>query len=329
MSEPSSWRDLLSQITSNPTERERLANEIGVRPITLSRWASGESIPRPQNVRQLLYALPQQYRATFLELLGEEHFALSSSLPDDSSSELAYDFVKQVLDARATTPDGLRFWTISHQVLRHALRQLDSERIGMAITVVRCMPPSHEGKIRSLRESVGLGTPPWEEDLEHRAMFLGTESVAGHVVASGHSEAVQDLAHTILIPAYQSEYEVSAMASPILYANRVAGCLLFSSTQLNYFLPQARQSLILGYTRTIALAFEPEEFYLPERIELRMMPPHHVQRRLFAGFQQRVHTITRDAFNTERPLTYPQAEQVAWQQIEEELIRMATNVTRD
>ena len=51
-------------------------------------------------------------------------------------------------------------------------KQLDPERIGMSISVVRCMPPKN-GKIRSLRESEGLGTPPWGGDLEERALLLG------------------------------------------------------------------------------------------------------------------------------------------------------------
>lgn len=329
MLESSSWRGLLGQIISNPTERERLANEIGVRSITLIRWINGDSMPRQQNVRHLLYALPEQYRTPFLELWKGEQPVLTASAQDSSPSELPYDFTMQVLDARATTTDALRFWTISRLVLQQALRQLDPERIGMAITVVRCMPPSREGKIRSLREGMGLGTPPWEDDLEKKAIFLGVESLAGHVVRIGHMEAIQDLKEATLLPAYQTEHEVSALASPILYANRVAGCLLFSSTQHNYFLSQARQALISGYTRLLALAFEPEEFYPLSLIELRLMPPIQVQRELFAEFQQRVYTVVRESYNMQRSLTYQEAEQVAWQQIEEELISMSLNGTGD
>ena len=329
MLESSSWRELLGQIISNPTERDRLAGEIGVRSITLTRWVNGESMPRPQNIRQLLYALPQQFRVLFLELWDGEQPGFSASLSDSSTSELAYDFIMQVLDARATTPDTLRFWTISRLVLQHALRQLDPERIGMAITVVRCMPPSRERKIRSLREGMGMGTPTWEGDLEHRAMFLGAESLAGHVVMAGRMEAIQDLNEATLLPAYQMEHEVSAMASPILYANRIGGCLLFSSTQRDYFLSQTRQALVLGYTRFIALAFEREEYYQPNLIDLRLMPSLEVQQKSLAGFQQRVHTIMRESYNSQHSLAYPEAEQLAWQRIEEELLAMSLNALRD
>jgi len=50
MAEPGSWRELLENIISNTAERERIANEIGVRSITLIRWANGQSVPRQHNL---------------------------------------------------------------------------------------------------------------------------------------------------------------------------------------------------------------------------------------------------------------------------------------
>src|SRR5947207_1008537 len=269
MPESSSWRELLGQIAGTPAERERLANETGVRAITLGRWISGESTPRPHNVRQLLEAIPPHYRLLFQRLLREEPEFSSDSPMTNLSPEIDYPFIMQVLDARTTTLDSLRFWTISRLVLQHALRRLDPDRLGMAITVVCCMPPSAERKIRSLRESFGQGTPPWEGDLETKGMFLGAESLAGYAVMTCCPRTIHNLAaETMLLPARRIEHEMSALAYPMLYANRVAGCLLFSSTQVNYFSSDTRLSLIHGYTQLLALAFEPHEFYAPDRLEL-------------------------------------------------------------
>jgi len=209
MLESSSWRELLGQIISNASERERLANEIGVRSITLTRWVNGDSLPRQQNVRQLLHALPEQDRTSFLELWEGEQPVLTASAQDSSPSELPYDFTMRVLDARATTTDALRFWTISRLVLQNALRQLDPERIGMAITVVRCMPPSREGKIRSLREGMGLGTPPWEDDLEKRAVFLAdcVRGIRGGIVP-GRMTWRRGLSSWVLNPSRDTSYEL-------------------------------------------------------------------------------------------------------------------------
>ena len=155
-----SWRELLKDIISNLAERERIATEIGVNPVTLLRWASGETKPRPQNLRQLVTALPQQYCDQFLALLGQDGLLLEPPQEDDSPPELPLSLVNEVLGTRANSPDILRYWAITRQVLQHALRQLDPGSVGMAITLVHCMPPTPDGKIHSLRESVGLGSAP-------------------------------------------------------------------------------------------------------------------------------------------------------------------------
>jgi hypothetical protein len=324
MAESASWHDLLRQIVSNAAERERLANEIGVRPITLNRWISGESRPRPNNVRQLVRALPQQYRSQFLSLFKGEQPVASEPALVDVDEEITYEFIMQVFDTYAMIPDALRFWTICRMVIQHALRRLDAERVGMMITVVQCMPPSQNGKVRSLRESVGQGTPPWESELEPKSLFLGAESLAGYAVTTCYPRAVQDLTtDTNLFPSYRMEPEMSALACPLLYANRVAGCVLFASTQPNYFLSQSRVSLARDYTQLIALAFEPDDFYSLESIQLHMMPSPALQQDYFATFRQRVHQIMVEASRTQRLLNSIEAERIAWQQLEDELINVA------
>lgn len=322
MSHTSPWREFLKELIQIPAERERLANELGVRAITLTRWVSGESNPRPKYLRHLLQILPGEQRLHLHKLLDQEHLVPGEEDESNASGELPYSFIMQVHDTYATIPDALRPWTIFRLILQHALRQLDPERLGMAVTIVQCMPPTHDGLIHSLREVTGLGTPPWEGDLDNYALFLGAESLAGYVVMVQHPEAVQNLkTDTTLVPAYQTEHEVSAIASPILFANRTAGCLLISSTQPNYFLSQARISLIHGYARLIALAFEPHEFYPPTIIQLSIMPPTSVQRELLKTFRQRVHNILKDSFSIQQWLSSKDAEQQAWQQIEEEMMK--------
>src|SRR5204863_62361 len=142
----------------------------------------------------------------------------------------------------------------------HALRRLDPERIGMAMRVVLCMPPGSDGKIHSLRESVGQGTPPWRADLEQEAIFLGAESLAGYVVTSCRPDLVQNYGREhYQLPASWAEHELSATAIPIMYTNRIAGCVLVSSAQPDFFNSSSRRTLIADYTQLIALAFKPEQ----------------------------------------------------------------------
>ncbi|GCE24317.1 hypothetical protein [Dictyobacter kobayashii] len=104
------------------------------------------------------------------------------------------EFYTQIFMARATTSVNLRFWSLCNLILQQAIGQLDPERRGMSVWVARCMPPSGPlQKVRSMRESVGLGTTPWKGNLEQEAMFLGAESLAGSVVTSYRPGVVQDL----------------------------------------------------------------------------------------------------------------------------------------
>ncbi|MDQ6643838.1 MAG: helix-turn-helix domain-containing protein [Chloroflexota bacterium] len=175
------WRSLLKTIISDPHERQRLAEELGIKSITLSRWANNESDPRPQNLRHLLTALPQQ-REQMLELIREEtgFEEFTNASFDDSSIDIPSAFYNRVFSARSSTVESMRFWSISNLILQQAISQLDPDRLGIALNVVRCMIPSlSDQKVHSLRESVGFGTHPWSGDLEQKAMFLGAESLCG------------------------------------------------------------------------------------------------------------------------------------------------------
>ncbi len=324
MQEPETWRELLRGIISDGHEKQRIADELGISPITLTRWANRESDPRQQNLRLLLKALPQQ-REMLLELIPKEFDDFTAAAIDDSTKEIPSAFYARVFIARGSTAEALRFWSICNLILQQALGQLDPDRLGMAVNVVRCMPPK-DGKIRSLRESVGLGTPPWIGDLEQKAMFLGAESLAGYVVTSCRPNTIQNVEEEqSLIPAQRVEYEKSAAAYPILYSGRIAGCFLVSSTQPNYFLSQSRLSLIQSYADLIALAFAPEEFYDPQCIELRVIPLHDVQRKQFANFRQRVAQAMIKAAQKGQPINNIQAEQLIWQQLEEELLELSAS----
>jgi len=320
------WRELLGDIINNIAERDRIANEIGVHPVTLTRWVSGDSSPRSHNLRQLLRALPKPQRVELLASLEEFSSDVTDFEIDVSAQEIPYKFIMEVLEARANIPDLLRYWSISQLILQRVLKQLDPERVGMVVTIVRCMP-LRDGKIRSLRESLGMGTSPWAGDLEEKALLLGAESLAGHVTVACRMEQIGDLyANKTFLPAYQADNEVSAVACPIMYACRVAGCLLISSTQKDYFVPEARLSLVRAYTNLLALAFNQEDFYDPELLALHIMPPLSVQQEYFTGFRQRVLELMQESVKTDMRLSSPEAEQLVWQEIEEALLQRSSDV---
>src|SRR5438876_5893310 len=113
MQELSAWRVLLGQLIHDPQERNRIANELGINPATLVRWAHNETNPRPQNLHQLLKAIPHQYQALFFELVEEEFKDFSAVLRNDSvtseSLSIPSEFYTRVFHTHGTIPKALRF----------------------------------------------------------------------------------------------------------------------------------------------------------------------------------------------------------------------------
>ncbi|GCE12359.1 GAF domain-containing protein [Tengunoibacter tsumagoiensis] len=325
MQEARSWRELLGNISTDGREKQRIIEELKITPITLSRWISGESAPRPQNLRHLLSILPE-YRDELRSLLREEkglkEYALSSMSEDMKT--ISSEFYTRVLLDRATTNENVRFWSTSHMILQQAISQLDTERKGMCLWIVCCMPPSGpHAKVRSLRECIGVGTAPWTGNIEQNAMFLGAESLAGYVVTGCRPGTVHDIdAASSIAPRARVKYEKSATIYPILYAGRIAGVLLVSSTQPYYFLSEARTTLVQHYANLIALAFEANQFYRPEEIALCVMPPQDEQEEHFRDFRQMVNTTMINAAARRQPVNNQQADLLVWQQLEDMLLKL-------
>ncbi len=317
------WRDLLSKNIQDGQERQRIARELGVSSITLLRWVNSTSNPRMQSLRRLLEVLPQ-YRSQLMPLIQDEfpdflHVSVEE-LPEETQIFVPSTFYGRVFDAYAATPRIQRFWTISNLILQQALEQLDPSKLGMAITIVQCMPPWDDNNIYSLRERAGHGTDPWRKNLEQYAIFLGAESLAGNVVSNSRPRVLQSRDdYQGFLPAHWVEREQSAAGYPLLRSNMIAGCLLVSSTQSGYFTP-ARLQLIQHYAELLSFVFEPREFYALEQIKLRTMPYYQVQEQHLIGFRQRVSRLMTEAFKEEQPLSLLQAEQMIWQQIERELL---------
>lgn len=325
MGDPLTWRTLLGNIIQDPHERQRIANALGVSPITLLRWVNNTSIPRPRNLHQLLAVLPQ-HRQVLLELISEEFegFAttVANEVAEDTSQEIPPGFYARVLHTYTTIASSLRYSSLCNLILQQALEQLDPHRVGLVLIVVQCMPPASGHKVRSLRESVGRGTPPWTSNLEQHPILLGAESLAGYAVTTGRMHVIQNLrADLNLLPGYRGVGEESAVSAPIVLAGNIAGCLLVSCTQPDYFLP-FRLKLIEHYSELIVLAFRPEDFYEQQRIELRILPPQEVQQAYVSKFRQRLLETMMQAAKSRHPMSIIEAERVVWQQLEEELLQL-------
>lgn len=320
-----SWREYLSTIINSAKEKQRVAEELGIQTITLNRWISGESVPRSHNLRQLLNALPM-YREQLFDLIKQEpgFEDFTSSPQEDNLADIPSDFYVKIFSTRSSSAPNLRFWTLCNLILQQALLQIDPDHLGISIWVVLCMPPSGPNhQVRSLRETIGLGNPPWKGNLEQKAMFLGAESLAGNVVTLCRPNIVENLddEHTQL-PFSRVDYEKSSAVYPILYAGRIAGVFLVSSAQYNFFFTLSRSNLIQRFANLVALSLDPEDFYAPEDIALRVMPTHNEQKPYFANFRQRVANVMIEASLENRYVSNIDADKLVWKQLEDELLNL-------
>jgi transcriptional regulator with XRE-family HTH domain len=329
MQKTRTWRELLGELIKRPQERQRIAEALNVSPVTLNRWVQRETNPRLESLRRLLSVVPE-HRQSLLELIEEEFpgFAPRQLEVEQQGASLSIppEFYKRVLHTLTALPSSLRFASLCDLILQQALEQLDPQRLGMAIMVACCMPPV-DGRIRSLRERTGRGTPPWRHDLEQQGILLGAESLAGHALSIAHYEVNQTLNEpSNRGPGYGAEWEESAVAVPILHLGKVAGSLLVSSTQPNYF-STTLVALVESYAELLALAFDPEDFYELDCVGLALLPTRNKQLPYLVTFARQVAEIMTQAMRKERPINISQAQLLVWQRIEQGLV--SSNIKGD
>ncbi len=308
MEDLQTWRALLGKVISDPQERQRIADTLGVNPVTLTRWSTNKSNPRYESLRLLLDALPS-YRQQILESAKKEFpdFFTERGTSGENALEIPSTFYARVLSAYVASLPMLRGWSVCIAILQQILGHFDPSQQGLIAVIIQCVPPPPGQKVRSLRTIWGRGTPPWPNHIENQTQFLGAESQAGHAIAKGHLIVVhnqQEKAH--LFPHQYSDVG-SSVACPILLSDRTVGCLYIASTQPNYF-SQAHLELIQCYTDLLVLAFELTEFYHLRDIDLGFMPHHAIQLPYLERFQKCVmyHMVQAKQHGTQ--LTRPQAE---------------------
>ena len=156
------WRSVLADILKRPGERKRIASALGINPLTLTRWVKSQSNPRPRYLHQLLTILSEQ-QTVLRSLLAQEfpEGTLGARATDEGPQEIASRFYVEVLQTLATSSLTSDLWSIRKRILQQALEQLGPGRRSITITLMRCVPPATEHKVRSVQVMLGVGLPPW------------------------------------------------------------------------------------------------------------------------------------------------------------------------
>jgi len=321
------WRTLLRSIYfSFPTgKRQEFLDAVGVSRVSLERWIKGEANPHTSKLQTLLLAIPRLHRGRFLRLLREE-FPGFLPLSDEGAGDVEKPemsvpslFYEEILRTHWDTAPGSGFKLICTSLLHTCLTQLDPVRLGMEIVVVQCMPPRLDQRVRSLRQRLSLGTPPWHTYLQEKVRLFGLESLAGYVVSSGRSFSESRDQCTFVQLNDHPEVIESLFAAPLRRADHIAGCLLFFSTQPDHF-SQERRELIERYLPLFNLAFRESDFSPPSQIALSVMPPPAQQEVVARTIHSRTAEKMLQAARSGRPISYAQAEELAWGDVEQVLL---------
>lgn len=320
MQEIHTWRTWLGQYVIDYQGRVKIARDLGVHPITLTRWITGKSTPRSDSLRPLLDIFSEQ-REHLLELIIKEfpHFAAHQSSSQDIAPGIPREIYAHIMSIYATSPGLLRTTAIRMQILQYMLDQLDPQQQGFAIAIMQYsgMAESAGQKVQSMRKACGQAVGMYEMHHESWAQLFGVESQLGDALMKMRPSIIQtrqEKQRTFAVPC--PPWEESSVAYPLFQGDESAGCLYLSSIYPYYFTPP-RLELIRNYTELLLLGFDAADFYHVQQIDLRIMPSYEQQRLLLAGFHQRVTQRLIQAARVQQYLTRPQAEKFVWQELEQ------------
>lgn len=320
MKEPLTWRSLLGDVIAHPQERQRIAQILGINPVSLTRWATGASNPRAKHIHALLGALPH-LRQQLLSLLLEEypHFLADVMALEEEPLDVPSDFYTQVLDVYAHMQPLLRSSTIITRVLKQILSQFDPQQRGGAAFILQCVPPTPGKQVRGLYSAYTHTTLPWQRIESHRQLF-GIESQVGYAVQMQRPITLpQPAEESELLPSSYNLDALSSIAYPVLQERATAGCLWIVTPYPQQF-SDAQIELVSHYTNLLLLAFPSHAFYPFDRISLGVLPDFTRQRSLLHSFNERVKGHIIASMRQGQILTRPHAELKVWQELETLLI---------
>ncbi len=305
---------LRSILRQERTEITRVAQAMDVAEITVYRWMNGSSEPRVMHLKRIPEVL-EEHRSDLTQAIHQT-FPGVLDPPSLRVGEVKKDIYRRVLDIVATTPeDDSRYWQVTQAIFEYALLHLDPDRRGFAITYASLMPAREDG-IHSLREVAMRGSDPWPFSLESRA-YLGSTTLAGTAATLQRPQTWNNLDEE-RSQVDIDEFERSAVAFPVMYAGRLSGVLLGSSTQSTFFEDAMASQTMDELAQLMALGLRNENFYPGSFLHLRPMPPVKWQREeIGRTYINRIITYAR-----RHMVSRPEAEQRVLSEMESEFEKL-------
>lgn len=287
----------------------QFAHTLSVTENTVYRWINGTSIPQPTHLKRLPDVLPL-HRNKLLILL-KQHYPGSLESNTLEGREVQKDIYQRIISIVATNDEeDLLLWNVQQTLFDHILLQLDPEFHGLAVTYARLTAQHEDGTIHSLREVEMRGHAPWPHT-SITQVFLGSNTLAGRAAMYQRQQTWEDTDEN-RTPALIDEFERSACAFPLLRGRTIAGVLIVSSNQPDFFRDPTRCQMVEEYAKLLAVAIPAHFFHSIYSLRLHSMPPLPFQRtRLSETYVKLIHT-----YMLEQQTTRAAAE--AWAEIEME-----------
>ncbi|GHO88761.1 GAF domain-containing protein [Dictyobacter formicarum] len=255
-------------------ELSRVARELAVAENTVYRWMNGTSEPRATHLKRLPEVLPE-HRIPLIAAI-QETFGDVLGNPAPTIKEISKEIYQRVLEQMAHSQDDeTRFWHISEILFEDILERLDANHHGLAVTYAKLMP-AHQDGIHSLREVKMRGHVPWPDTVDSKA-YLGSTTLVGAAAVLQRIQTWNDMDNNRALVEID-EHERSACAVPVLRGGMLAGVLVVSSTQPDFFKDTTACQAAAEYALLIGVALCDREFYPSALLHLRPMPPLRWQR---------------------------------------------------
>jgi hypothetical protein len=283
---------LSSALRGDRAEVTRVARELEVAENTVYRWINGSSDrPRPIHLRRLPDVLPE-HRSQLISVINQTFGGVLASAPV-GQREVYKDVYRRVLELNATAnEDDTRFWQISQTVFEAALQHLDADHLGLAISYAKLMAP-HEDGIHSLREVAMRGHAPWPSSFDSNVYF-GSTTLVGIVAAMQRPLNWSSTDINNRTPVEVDDFERSAYAAPIMRGMQIAGVMIFSSTQSDFFDDPMVCQAVIEYTYLLNVGLSNHDFYPLSCLHLRPMPTLYWQReQIVRSYTERIVTYAR------------------------------------
>jgi transcriptional regulator with XRE-family HTH domain len=313
------WRSFLAELLRNDHDLvERIAERLGVREVTVVRWANGETSPHQlfRTLDLLAQALPEPDQGPFVLAVQKQYpeWERSSVSDDVPVKALPSIYYSKVIQTSVQANDALAFWAILSLLAQQLSSHLDPEfSASLTLSVCLCLPPLSLQLVSSLY--IPLEQPndhPFY--LEDRfPLLLGMESSLAFALTS--REAVVFSPNEFVSMEQAGVQSVAAHA--IQRRGKVGGCLVITAGRVGYF-TKARSEAVTEFSRLATLALRDEQLYPPDQVALGLLPSMQEQQETERrySFRERMRHLRR----SHGTLNQRELEKIALQDLEAELL---------